>query len=92
MGQLPQSSGREAGALLRTLSQCEPPGRGALCAASACKTQCQGGQDHPSLLEVHPATQAKDLMGQCFDAGVNYFDNAEVYAEGARVTMQAVDL
>ncbi len=26
--------------------------------------------------------QAKDLMGQCFDAGVNYFDNAEVYAEG----------
>ncbi len=21
-------------------------------------------------------------MGQCFDAGVNYFDNAEVYAEG----------
>ena len=27
--------------------------------------------------------QAKDLMGQCFQAGVNYFDNAEVYAEGA---------
>ena len=26
--------------------------------------------------------QAKALMGQCFDAGVNFFDNAEIYAEG----------
>ena len=35
-------------------------------------------------VKVSSALQAKDLMGQCFDAGVNYFDNAEVYAEGAR--------
>ena len=25
---------------------------------------------------------AKALMGQCFDAGVNFFDNAEAYAKG----------
>ena len=28
-------------------------------------------------------------MGQCFQAGVNYFDNAEVYAEGAQLTTAA---
>lgn len=27
-------------------------------------------------------TKAKSLMGQCFDAGVNFFDNAEAYAGG----------
>jgi voltage-dependent potassium channel beta subunit len=26
--------------------------------------------------------KAKTLMGQCFDAGVNFFDNAEAYAQG----------
>ncbi len=35
--------------------------------------------------------QAKDLMGQCFQAGVNYFDNAEVYAEGTHAAHRAAN-
>ena len=35
---------------------------------------------------------AKSLMGQCFDAGVNFFDNAEVYADGAPATVHVIGI
>ena len=48
------------------------------CVQTTCVLVCMQGW-------LRCCTQAKDLMGQCFQAGVNYFDNAEVYAEGAQV-------
>lgn len=51
------------------------------CCQQCCRNHAWGdGKDKKS--NVLCVVQAKELLVACRDAGVNFFDNAEVYAKG----------
>ena len=45
-------------------------------------TQTFGGKDFWSVFGAQSQTDANDLIAQALDAGINFFDTAEVYSDG----------